>query len=201
MEQKNEFVIESRPIQKELKLKPISAYLAEYKGYYDLLISDLENSPDPFPIRLARFKVELENLKAQFKNERILEFQSKSITLGVSHSCTKGYRGGTKKCGWKFVSPNHPSMYTTTSWFSLSGQAKRTAVHNDGRSAGIYQSKSGKGRISGTLTAIFRFHPDFIATYSEEDVDSLFADIVDEPFFEELRNEGKEFEYRDYKIT
>ena len=134
-------------------------------------------------------------------HEREAEYQSKSIDLPVSHSCTKGSRGGTKDCGWKYVSPNHPSLYTTPDWLKMtSGRAKRTAVFSGGASAGIKQTKSGKGRIAGTLTATFRYRPEFVIEYTDEDVDELFAMIGARPIFDKfLDDNGLEYEPKKYE--
>ena len=166
-------------IPKEMEVKPWTFYLPKYDSKYHTLIRETENLPEPN--RTISREVGIKEIEDQFTTERRTEFESKNIEKPVSHSCTKKYRGGTKDCGWKYVRSPHPEIYTRNDLLKLAGQAKRITTMHNGTVAGIYQTKSGRGRIFGTLTAKFIYRPDYIDQQIRENIGDLFKAIVLSP--------------------
>lgn len=165
-------------IPEEMIVEDWAFYLAEYDAAYHSMISDTESLPEPSRSDMRRIRIN--EIKDDFVTKRTAEFESKKHFKSVSHSCTKGYRGGgTKDCGWKYVNSPHPEIYTRNDLLKVvSGKAKKVRALNNGSSAGIYQSKSGKGRIAGTLTATFVYRPQYIKKNVSKDLGDLWRAII-----------------------
>lgn len=169
-------------IPEEMVVRDLDYYKPAYKAKYtDILVwveQNMENEPPS--TRYAFIDAQVALLRNQFERERQLDYTSKTVVLSVDHSCTKGYSGGTKDCGWKYVGANHPGIYTLVTDLRLEGQAKRYGVYSDGAVIGIKQSKSGKGRIYGRIFGTFKYRPNYISERLEEDSINLFANIIGE---------------------
>ena len=99
--------------QQTYVVKPFESYLEIYKSQYNMIYSSIESRTDlTLSEKLQLLTTELNKIKSKFKSERKAEYESKSVELSVAHSCTKGFSGGKKDCGYKYVNAPLPSFYT-----------------------------------------------------------------------------------------
>lgn len=158
------------------EVKPIEDYLSDYKGKYTIILKAIETMPPDTPIsdRLAFYDTEMGKLKASFKELRTKEYESKSFNGSVTNSCTSGSSGSVKNCGYAYTYAPNKDMYTTEGWTSVKGTNKGVVISDEGRSAGLKMTVAGRGRNEGTLTAIFKYHPDKITINVDRETAKLF---------------------------
>jgi hypothetical protein len=164
----------SNLIAQDYKVKDLDTFVPEYNDKHKIILRAIEASTEPLAVKLKMYEDEMKKLKATFKKDRISEYSSKATSLSVYHSCTSKSRGGKKKCGWRTVWAPTPEMYTNMDMVSVDGDTKGTVVSPDGRAASIKMSVAGEGKNSGTLTAIFKYHPDRMQIKVSEEIDTLF---------------------------
>ncbi|AKK71883.1 MULTISPECIES: hypothetical protein [Chryseobacterium] len=164
--------------QKDYEVKPYTAYLSEYKPYYTMMYSEIQEMNIPLSEKLKLLNDGLLNLKTKFKKDRKSEFESKSVELAVTNWCTSKSSGGKKNCGYSYVSAPSPAFYTTNGWIRVVGTNKGTSVAADGSSAGLKMTVAGKGKNKGTLYAVFKYRPDYTVKAVEDDTDKLFSLII-----------------------
>jgi hypothetical protein len=158
----------------------VKTHLAEYSGKYKIILAEAKNPKDPsIPMeeRLARFQAQLDQLRNEFGGKRTKEYQSKSTSRSVSHSCTKKSSGGKKDCGYKCVDSPSPDLYTTRQWVKVAGDDKGTSISET--QACLRMTRAGKGRNAGTLTARFEYKPASISRLVRRDTDVLFQLVVE----------------------
>ncbi len=138
-------------------------------------------------------------IRSSFVEKRQKLYQGYRYKMGVPHSCTKGYSGGTKDCGKKCETVTRSSLYTKEKWVEAwrKDTDKRPAdlaKSNDGRksSEGLVTAdgkrictkeliKSGKGRKAAYTLATFRIEPASINQYVEKEADAFMTFIVSSP--------------------
>lgn len=153
-------------------------YLPDYDARYHTMITETESLPEPN--RSNERKKVTDEIKNDFIQKRTTEFKSKSIDKELTHSCMKSYSGGKKKkCGWINLNSPHRLLYTKPKLVKLvSGKLKKRSYAKDGSAVGMYQSKSSKGTISGTLRATFIYRPDFIKRTVNKDLGDLWRAVI-----------------------
>lgn len=165
--------------QQTYEVKPFESYLEIYKSQYKMIYSSIESRTDlTLSEKLQLLTTELNKIKSKFKIERKAEYESKSVELSVTNSCTKGSSGGKKDCGYKYVNAPLPSFYTKPEWVRIEDTDKGRDIKADGSSAGLRMTIAGKGRNEGTLFAVFRYRPEYIAVSVESDAENLFNLII-----------------------
>jgi hypothetical protein len=114
------------------------------------------------------------DLMEEFKAERLLEFTAiPNEKRGVSHSCTKGNSGGTKKCGTKCISVPK-GFLKVAGTFTSSG----SGVSENDNGACITLQKSGKGRNSGSASAEYKIDIAYVNLLLQKEARKLFGDIT-----------------------
>lgn len=163
----------------DYSVRPLSGFLQPYKDKHGIILKSIEDNPNlTITQKLVFYESEMSKLKEEFRSERRAEYQSKSVELSVTHSCTSGSSGGVKDCGYKYINAPNGNMYTRTDWIRVSGTNKGTTVAADGSSAGLRMTVSGSGRNAGTLHATFRYRPESISTLVDKETVDLFNEIV-----------------------
>ncbi len=165
---------------KNYELKPLTDFLREYKDNHQIIVDYIQRLPTTVPIeeRQRLYSVELNKLKNKFSSARQIEYESKSVELSVSHSCTSSSSGGTKNCGWKCVEAPTAGMYTSRDFIRVVGKQKGISVGDNPAQACIKMTVSGKGKNKGTLYATFKYRPDFIISAVQTDTLALFNLVI-----------------------
>ncbi len=160
-------------------VQPLSNFLQTYKDKHSIILSAVEARTDlTITQKLMLYESEITKIKEEFRTSRRSEYQSKSVQLSVSHSCTSGSSGGVKNCGYKCVAAPNSNMYTRVDWIKVDGTNKGTNVAADGSSACLKMTVAGKGRNKGTLYATFRYNPDSISRLVDSDTTELFNQVI-----------------------
>jgi hypothetical protein len=158
-------------------VQPLDNYISDYRDKHNLINDYFErNTTLTLSQKLQEYEVQMGLLKNDFKQKRKAEYNAIKQTISVSHSCTKGNSGGTKKCGTKCTSAPTPDFYTKTEWIKNYGQG-RFSVNGDIGGC-IYLQKSGIGTISGSVSAIYKIRPAVILTQIDLETKKLFNRIV-----------------------
>jgi hypothetical protein len=156
-------------------VKPLSDYLGPLELKHSNLIKSIEEKTSlSNSEKLNFYQNELNKLKEEFKIDRKAEYESKSVEMSVSHSCTSSSSGSSKNCGFKYVYAPNKDLYTRREWVTVKGTNKGITVAADGSNAGLKMTVAGKGRNSGTLTATFRYRPEEISNFLVVEIIELF---------------------------
>jgi hypothetical protein len=168
----------SNAFSQSYKVEPIGHFVVEYKDKHKIIFDYIRDHPEwTLEYRTSFYENAMKKLRDEFIANRKAEYESKSIQLSVSNSCTSKSSGGKKNCGWNCVTAPDPNLYTQTSWMKVVGDSKGIKASNNGNSACLKMTVSGKGRNKGTLHATFRYHPDNITTLVDQDLHSLLSQI------------------------
>jgi hypothetical protein len=157
---------------------PLDNYFSDYKGKYDLILKHFENSNEPLNVKLKSFENELDLLKNDFKAKRTKEYEAVQKSGSKGHSCTKGYSGGTKKCGQKCIADPGSEFYTKQQWISKSSKGALRFTPGTNKVC-IYLQKSGKGRVEASVSATFRLKPILILQQVDAESKILFKKIME----------------------
>lgn len=162
----------------EVRVKDIKSFKSEYKGRYKIIldyITDLDTSITPEQRQLL-FNQQIEKLKDEFIDERIAEYQSKSVVRKRRTKLRKNYSGPPKKRKTRYTESGHPELITYSVKLSY-GKAKRIGVIHGGAKSFIYLSKSGKGSMEGEIESTYYWRPEFIERQSQDDWEDLYYAI------------------------
>jgi hypothetical protein len=157
--------------------QPLDNYISDYRDKHNLINDFLKNDTTlTLTQKLQEYEAQMGLLKKDFKQKRKAEYDAIEKTTSVSHSCTKGNSGGTKKCGTKCTSPPTSDFYTKAEWITKFGQGSFSVNGDIGGC--IYLQKSGKGKIAGSISAKYKIRPSTILTQVDAETKKLFNRVV-----------------------
>lgn len=164
----------------------VYTYFATYDDKHNIIMSEINSGNRTLTQRLKLYNKLMDSLKEAFKAERRIDYERVNITLSKKHTCTKGYSGGTKDCGTKYLHAPSDEFYTIEAWavtkYWDSGKPKKivgTSISNQGRTLSIHLRKSGKGKNNRLVEATFRLTPESILTRLDNDTKTIFNRIAD----------------------
>lgn len=113
----------------------------------------------------------IDSVKDRLRSKLRTDWKNVSLSSTVGHSCTKGSSGGTKNCGCKYTSPA-PIGFKNDKVTANRDGYKRKFVDTRAQTC---LKKSGKGKLSGSVTAHWRLKEDEIERRVSDDLAYISA--------------------------
>lgn len=155
------------------QVQPITNFLPSLKTDYNQIVK-WANQQTGITIeqRLQAVNIEMEKLKIKFRKYRKSEYESKLVELSVAHKCESKASGDVKNCGWRCVKAPVAGLYVTSTRVLGTNKGVQLSATRD--TACLKMTVAGKGTNTGTLYAMFKYHPNYVSSIIERELSYLF---------------------------
>lgn len=154
---------------------PITNYVSDYADRRLIILNHVQASNLPLDEQLQMYESRMSGLRQEFRDARRAEYESKAVSVSANHSCTKGYSGGRKDCGWRCTAAPSPELHTRAEWVSAQGQKNLRVTTSE---ACIHLHRAGRGRSTASVAAVYRYRPEVVAKRVDDETTELFRRIT-----------------------
>jgi hypothetical protein len=165
--------------QEQQELSALEAHESLYYAKWTSLVLELEARTGlSFIQKLVMYEEEVNNLKEQYKEQRVGDYSDDEVSVTVEHQCKGRPAGSTKNCGYRCAERPDEDMYTTAEWTTFTGDYMKEMISEE--KVCFKLEATGNVKKQGSVTAVFKYRKNYVGYRTSNDANALFDSFLRE---------------------